>query len=147
MADAEKPAENNADARPDTSASTSTKAEAPVAEKKQRKDRQTGKKVVAGANAVRSRIASLVWLVAVVCALILAVGALLIALNANQDNAIVSSSSTPRTRSTSASSAARTASSPSPARTRRPRTPWSTGASRAVVYLVVGKVLDRIIRP
>ena len=60
-----------------------------MAEKKQRKDRQTGKKVVAGANAVRSKIASLVWLVAVICALILAVGALLIALKANQDNAIV----------------------------------------------------------
>ncbi len=38
---------------------------------------------------MRSRIASVVWLVAVVCALFLAVGALLIALHANQDNAIV----------------------------------------------------------
>jgi hypothetical protein len=92
VADAEKPAEKNADARPETTdanTKTNTKAEAPVAEKKQRKDRQTGKKVVAGANAVRSRIASLVWLVAVLCALILAIGALLIALKANQDNAIV----------------------------------------------------------
>ena len=56
----------------------------------EKKRRGTGKKVAAGANLVRSRLASLVWLVAVVCALFLAVGALLIALKANQDNAIVS---------------------------------------------------------
>ncbi len=55
----------------------------------EKKRRGTGKKVAAGANLVRSRLASLVWLVAVVCALFLAVGALLIALKANQDNAIV----------------------------------------------------------
>ncbi len=77
MADTEKPVENT-DAAPVADNPTETKAETPVARKK--KDRQTGKKVVAGANAVRSRIASLVWLVAVVCALFLAVGALLIAL-------------------------------------------------------------------
>ena len=62
VAEAEKPdekSESRADpgAERDTDKSTDTKA-APVAEKKQRKDRQTGKKVVAGTNAVRSRIAS-----------------------------------------------------------------------------------------
>ncbi len=40
-------------------------------------------------DSVRNKIASLLWLVAVVCALFLAVGALLVALKANQDNAIV----------------------------------------------------------
>ena len=38
----------------------------------------------------RARIASLVWLLAVICALFLAVGALLVALQVNQDNAVVS---------------------------------------------------------
>ena len=87
MADTEKPVDETpvGESPSTTNATTAT----PVAERKQRKDRQTGKKVVAGANAVRSRIASIVWLVAVVCALFLAVGALLIALNANQDNAVV----------------------------------------------------------
>ena len=47
-------------------------------------------KLKARANAVRSKIATVVWLAAVVCALFLAVGALLIALKANEDNAIVS---------------------------------------------------------
>ena len=40
-------------------------------------------------SAVRTRVAQVVWVVAVVCALFLAVGALLIALDANQDNALV----------------------------------------------------------
>ena len=46
-------------------------------------------KLVARANAVRSRIASVVWLVAVLCALVLAVGALIVALKMNQDNSII----------------------------------------------------------
>ena len=39
--------------------------------------------------ALRTRLAQLIWLAAVVCALFLAVGALLIALDANQDNPLV----------------------------------------------------------
>ncbi len=38
---------------------------------------------------IRLRLSQIVWLAAVVCALFLAVGALLIALDANQDNALV----------------------------------------------------------
>ncbi len=49
-----------------------------------------GKKVKAGADLVRSRLASFVWLVAVLAAIVLSVGALLIALKANQDNTLVS---------------------------------------------------------
>lgn len=49
-----------------------------------------GKKVKAGSDLVRSRLASLVWLVAVLAAIVLATGALLIALKANQDNSLVS---------------------------------------------------------
>ena len=57
----------------------------------EKKRRGTGKKVAAGANLVRSRLASLVWLVAVVCALFLAVGALLTfdGKNAGTKNALV----------------------------------------------------------
>jgi hypothetical protein len=113
----------------------------------EKKDRRTGKKVVAGANAVRSRIASLVWLVAVVCALFLAVGALLVALKANPDNAIVSfvldvankldlgvfsrenGIFTPKN---------------DPEGVKSALINWGIGA---IAYLVVGKILDRIIRP
>jgi len=63
------------------------------------------------ANAVRARLAQLVWLVCVLCALALASGALLVALKANTDNALVN---------------------------------WGLGA---VAWLVIGRILDRIIRP
>ncbi|MGH3497274.1 MAG: hypothetical protein ACRDP1_07415 [Nocardioidaceae bacterium] len=44
---------------------------------------------MAASNAVRVRVAAVVWTVAVVLALVLAVGALLTALDANQKNDIV----------------------------------------------------------
>jgi hypothetical protein len=48
--------------------------------------RSGGRDVVA---TVRARVAQLIWLVCVVCALLLALGALLIALDANGDNDLV----------------------------------------------------------
>jgi hypothetical protein len=151
VADAQKPDEKQDDAAPaadkgtneGVNKGTETKAEAPVTEKK-RKDRQTGKKVVAGTNLVRSRIASLVWLVAVVCALFLAVGALLVALKANQDNAIVSfvlqvdhkldlGVFSPEDGIFTPSNAVKST-----------LVNWGIAA---IAYLVVGKILDRIIRP
>jgi hypothetical protein len=112
-----------------------------------RKDRQTGKKVVAGANLVRSRIASLVWLVAVVCALFLAIGALLVALKANQQNGIVKFvldgadaldlGVFSRDQGIFTFDGANAA-------TKNALVNWGIGA---IVYLVVGKILDRIIRP
>jgi hypothetical protein len=149
VADTEKPVENTPDADTST-ADTSTKAEAPVAEKprKTRKDRQTGKKVVAGANAVRSRIASIVWLVAVVCALFLAVGALLIALKANQDNAIVQfvldGADKLDLKVFSPDEGIFAPAKASQVETKDYLVNWGIGA---IAYLVVGKVLDRIIRP
>jgi uncharacterized membrane protein len=50
-------------------------------------DRKTAATGVAG---IRVRLAQVIWLAAVVCALFLAVAALLVALDANQDNALVS---------------------------------------------------------
>lgn len=49
----------------------------------------SGKKVKAGTDVLRNRIASIVWLLAVLAAVILAVGALFYALEANENNAIV----------------------------------------------------------
>lgn len=127
------------------------KKEAPVAksteEQKPSKGKQAGQAVVAGTNLVRSRIASLVWLVAVVCALILAIAALLVALGANKDNAIVSfvlgAADTldlgvfSRTQGIFTFHGADAA-------TKNALVNWGIAA---VAYLVVGKLLDRVIRP
>ncbi|WP_254185496.1 hypothetical protein [Nocardioides panacis] len=113
--------------------------EAPVQRKK--KDRQVGRKVVAGTNAIRARIASVVWLVAVVCALFLAVGALLVALKMNQDNAIVAFVLDGAAKLDFGSFKDFTGKG---AATKEALTNWGIAA---VIYLVVGKVLDRIIRP
>ena len=125
MTDTEKPVEKSEDA--------------PVARKK--KDRQVGKKVVAGTNAIRSRIASIVWLVAVVCALFLAVGALMVALGMNQDNAIVAFVLDGARKLDFGTFKDFTGKS---AATKEALTNWGIAA---VIYLVIGKVLDRIIRP
>ena len=131
MTDTEKPVEKSEDA--------------PVARKK--KDRQVGKKVVAGTNAIRSRIASVVWLVAVVCALFLAVGALLIAVDANPHNALVQFvldvadkldvevfSRTAGIKHFTGHDAA----------TKNALVNWGLAA---VAWLVVGRILDRVVRP
>jgi len=113
----------------------------------EKKRRGTGKKVAAGANLVRSRLASLVWLVAVVCALFLAVGALLIALKANQDNAIVAFVLDVADRLDlgvfSREQGIFTFDGKN-AETKNALVNWGIAA---IAYLVAGKVLDRIIRP
>ena len=96
---------------------------------------------------VRVRLAQLVWLVAVVCALFLALGALLIALDANQDNALVKlvldvadvvdlqvfsrDNGVFQFDGTDAA-------------TKNALANWGLGA---VAYLVVGRILERVIRP
>jgi hypothetical protein len=108
--------------------------------------KEAGAKVKKGANAIRSRIGAVVWLIAVVCALFLAIGALLIALDANRDNSIV----------TFVLSGADTLDGPFSrdnglftfdgrnAETKSALVNWGLAA---VAYLIVGKILDRIIRP
>ena len=131
--------------------------EAPVADDKQekkdkkerkpRKERNTGKKVVAGANALRSRIATIVWLLAVVCALFLAVGALLVALKANPDNSIVTFiKDGAHALDLGVFSPTNGLFTPSkdPDLIKGALINWGIGA---IAYLVVGKILDRIIRP
>jgi hypothetical protein len=96
---------------------------------------------------VRVRLAQAVWLVFVVCALFLAVGALCIALGANKDNALVRFvldganlvdldvfSRTDGIKQFHGENAA----------TKNALFNWGIGA---VVYLVVGRILERLIRP
>jgi len=101
------------------------------------------KKVEGGADAVRNRIAALVWLVAVLAAVVLAVGALLQALNANDANSIVQFFN----------GAASDIDGPfrdvfrfdgDNAETKDILVNWGLAA---VAYLIAGKILDRIIRP
>jgi hypothetical protein len=104
-------------------------------------------KVRTRANAVRSKLASLVWLVAVVCALFLAVGALLIALKANEENSIVQfilSGADSLDGPFSLDEGIFTFADTEDGRVKSALTNWGIAA---VVYLVIGKILDRIIRP
>ncbi len=101
----------------------------------------------ARSDAVRSKVATVVWLVAVVCALFLAVGALLIALKANQDNSIVAFINATAQKLDgpfSLKDGIFTFPSDQDGRVKSALTNWGIAA---VVYLVIGKILDRIIRP
>ena len=109
--------------------------------------KSTGQKVKRSTDAVRSKIASLVWLVAVVCALFLAVGALLIALGANQDNAIVKfvlDVADVLDLNVFGRHTGIFTFDGKDAATKGALVNWGIAA---VAYLVVGKILDRIIRP
>jgi hypothetical protein len=101
----------------------------------------------AAASKVRARIAQLVWLVCVVCALLLALGALLVALKANPDNDLVAF----------VKNAASTVDlgvfdrrdgimkfDGQNADVKNALVNWGLGA---VAWLIVGRILDRIIRP
>ena len=103
--------------------------------------RATRDKLKTGGRDVRDKIASVVWLAAVVCALFLAVGALMVALKMNPDNAIVAFVldvadvlDLGEFKEFDGKNAA----------VKSALTNWGIAA---VIYLVIGKVLDRIIRP
>lgn len=103
--------------------------------------------VRAGSDAVRTRLATIVWLAAVVCALFLAVGALLIALKANEDNTIVEVVLAGAGRLDGPFSLTEgifTFPENHEGRVKSALTNWGIAA---VVYLVIGKILDRVIRP
>ena len=96
---------------------------------------------------IRARLAQVVWLLAVVCALFLAVGALCIALDANRDNPLVQfvldvadavdlgvfSRDNGIFKFDSGDAA-----------TKNALANWGLGA---VAYLVLGRILERLIRP
>lgn len=151
---AEPSAEKPAAKQPAESTQEPAKAAEPAKESKPAKestrlDRGAKDKknpVVAGANALRSRIASVIWLVAVVFALFLAVGALLVALGANKDNGIVSfilDTAKALDGPFSRENGLFTFDGKS-ADTKSALVNWGLGA---VAYLLVGKILDRVIRP
>ena len=136
---------------------TSGKETAPEAESggkasRRRRPSVSAKKVAHGAkvgsDVIRSRVASIIWLVAVICAAILAIGALMIALGAQADNPIV------EWFTNAADFLAGPAGnenrgifdfgSSDSAETKNALVNWGIAA---VAYLVVGRVADRIIRP
>jgi hypothetical protein len=112
------------------------------------KDTGDGKaRAAAAASAVRVRIAQVVWLICVLCALVLALGALLVALDANKDNALVQfiletadfvdlgvfDRKDGVMKFTGENAA-----------TKNALVNWGLAA---VVWLIIGRILDRIIRP
>ncbi len=118
-----------------------------------RKDTGTSKsrggkdRAVAAASAVRARIAQLVWLVCVLCAIVLALGALLVALKANGDNALVqfikdAASSVDLGVFDRGDGVLKF--DGDNAATKNALVNWSLAA---VVWLIIGRILDRIIRP
>jgi hypothetical protein len=103
--------------------------------------RGAGRAVVTGVRAVRSAVATAIWVVAVVCALVLALGALVVALRMNQSNDAVSlvldgarRLDFGRLKTFTGKDAA----------VKAALVDWGVAA---VVYLVVGRILDRLIRP
>ena len=96
---------------------------------------------------LRTRLAQLIWLAAVVCALFLAVGALLIALDANQDNALVKLvldvADAVDLDVFSRDNGIFTFDGQDAA-TKSALANWGLGA---IAYLVVGRILERIVRP
>jgi hypothetical protein len=107
-------------------------------------DRKVGTTGVAG---IRVRLAQVIWLAAVVCALVLAVAALLVALDANQDNALVSfvldvadvldlGVFDPDNGVFTFDGA--------DADTKNALANWGLAA---IAYLVVGRILERVVRP
>ena len=118
-------------------------------EKTDRKsDRGKGKRAVAGAvSLVRARLAQVIWLVCVLAALILAVGALLVALKANKDNDLVSFVLSAADRVDlgvfSREDGIKQFTGDN-AGVKNALFNWGIGA---IVWLIVGRILDRLIRP
>ena len=108
-----------------------------------------GDKPVTGgaATTVRLRVSQVIWLVAVVCALVLALGALLIALDANPDNALVKLvhdvANALDLGVFSLDNGIFTFKG-SDAETKSALANWGLAA---IAYLIVGRILERIVRP
>ncbi len=96
---------------------------------------------------IRVRIAQLVWLVFLVCALFLAVGALLITVDANQDNPLVefvlNGANAVDLGIFSRTNGIKEFTGEN-AEVKNALFNWGIGA---VAYLIVGRILDRLIRP
>ena len=127
-------------------ASTGTTAEASKPAGPERR-RNTAAAVKKGTSTVRSKLASLCWLIAVVCALFLAVGALLVALKANPENPVVKFIlDGAATLDLGVFSPEEGLFPVEKGRSMVEATLINWGLA-AVAYLIVGKIVDRIIRP
>jgi hypothetical protein len=105
------------------------------------------KTAASGVRRARAALAQVVWLLAVACALVLAVGALLVALDANPDNALVRfvldlADAVDLDVFSRGRDGIFTFRGGDPAKGALAN--WGLGA---VAYLVVGRVLERLIRP
>ncbi len=103
-----------------------------------------GRDVVAAA---RVRVAQLLWLVCVLCALFLAIGALLVALDANPDNPLVElvvNGADAVDLGVFSRDNGIFDFKGSGAEVKNALVNWGIGA---VAYLVVGRILDRVVRP
>ena len=99
------------------------------------------------ASNVRTRIAQVVWLLFVVAALFLALGALCIALDFNQDNALVEfvlDGADAVDLGVFSREDGIKQFTGSNAETKNALFNWGIGA---IVYLIVGRILERVIRP
>jgi hypothetical protein len=113
----------------------------------QKTDDKPANKGAGGVAAVRLRVAQLLWLFFVVCALFLAVGALLVALGANEDNPLVAfvlQGADAVDLGVFSRSNGVFEFEGENAEVRNALVNWGIGA---VVYLVVGRIVDRIVRP
>ncbi|HEX6150552.1 hypothetical protein [Nocardioides sp.] len=110
-------------------------------------DKKAGPDSPSALTKVRIRIAQLVWLLFVVCALFLAVGALLVALEANVDNPLVAfvldGADAVDLGVFSRDNGIKQFSGAN-AETKNALFNWGIGA---IAYLVVGRIVDRVIRP
>lgn len=107
--------------------------------------------VKAGSDLVRSRIASVIWLVAVLAAVVLAVGALLIALGANEQNTVVEAVldlanklDGPFWKVFNFYKENKQGQRTGPDSVKNHLVNWGLAA---VAYLIGGRIIDRIIRP
>jgi hypothetical protein len=103
----------------------------------------------AAANKVRAQVAQVVWILCVVAALILATGALCIALKANPDNALVKFCINTADKLdlgvfSRTDGVAHWPGNSQAALTKNACVNWGLAA---VVWLIIGKVLERLIRP
>jgi hypothetical protein len=106
-----------------------------------------GKTATTRGGSIRTRVAQVVWLVAVLCALFLAVGALCIALDANVDNALVKFVLDVADKidlGVFSRDNGIFKFHGSDAATKNALANWGLGA---IAYLIVGRILERIIRP
>ncbi len=127
------------DAKPTDETGASGDSDVPLPGKKRRRSSEGTMR--ASAKTVRNQVASVVWLAAVVCALFLAVGALLVALKMNQDNAIVAFVTDVANKIDFGELKQFAGKN---AEVKAALTNWGIAA---VIYLLIGKVLDRAIRP